>query len=156
MKRLLFALLLISLSVIGREAKTPDRTTAMILPGGHNCDDPTYFPLVKEYIRRIGDSLTVDASNLIGGGMMVTYYFIHEGEWEIAVDHTNRIYFSIAKVQFGNILRDEDISSQQDKLVVEYNYLGDDETIVQADVETSIHKEYCSLVDKAYLFLRNR
>ena len=156
MKILLYSFLILVICGFRNDVSQMHKPPKIFLLGAHNCDDPSYFPLVKEYIISTGDSITLDVSGRENGGMMLTYYFIKDGNWKLTVDHTNRIYFSVNEVQFGNILKEINVSTQKETIVVEYNYLGTDKTIVQAEVEEAIREKYCDLIDRAYLFLRSK
>ena len=74
--------------------------------GAHNLEDTTNFQLVREFIRATGDSTTVDASSIIGGGLFVTYHKVQLDSIEITIDHSKRIYLSINNLHYGNILKE--------------------------------------------------
>jgi hypothetical protein len=116
------------------------------VPGAHNCDDPTYFEVVKGYITLIGDSSTIDISSDMSGHML-TYHFIHEGDWKMTVDNGPRIYFSFKDHQRGNILWEKDPSSVEVKITFEFRCfeVGVDEE----EVEREIRALYCALIDRA-------
>jgi hypothetical protein len=65
--------------------------------------------LVKEFIKKTGDSSTVDISSMIGGGLFVTYYKVQLDSMEITIDHSKRIYMSIYNRHYGNILKEDGI-----------------------------------------------
>lgn len=77
--------------------------------GVHNLEDTTYFQLVRDFIRETGDSSTVDASSIIGGGLFVTYFKIQLDSMQITIDHSDRIYMSIENQHYGNILKEDGI-----------------------------------------------
>lgn len=78
------------------------------------------FQTLKNFIATCGKMHKVDLSGKLGGGMWVTYHTIEDGAWEVTVDHSKRIYFSLKKFgppdHVGNILHDNN------KVVTEFNY----------------------------------
>jgi len=119
------------------------------LPGTHNCDDPTYFEVVKKYIEHEGDSSTFDISGNGQGGVMVTYHSIYEGDWKMTVDNGPRIYFSFKDRQLGNILWEKDINTDEPKVSFELRYFESEGEVDEEVVEQDIRALYCKLIDRA-------
>lgn len=109
-----------------------------------NYTDTSYFSIVQNYIRKVGEHSRVDVSSAQGGGLWVDYYIIHIDDWRITVDHSKRIYFTKGGYHHGNVL------FENDKIQVEKNYVGpnDDIDLIE-EVEKPIWQLYTKLVDQA-------
>lgn len=89
-----------------------------------NHNDSLTFYNIKKHIQKNGKHERVSVSSIANDtSLMVDYYSIISDNWEITIDHTNRIYFSKDKVHYGNVIL------QSDSVFVEPYYLGLDKNI---------------------------
>lgn len=107
-----------------------------------NPNDSLPFYKVKKHIQKNGKHERVSVSSIASDtSLMVDYYSIISDNWEITIDHTNRIYFSKDKVHYGNVIL------QSDSVFVEPYYLGPKESIdTLNEIIKPINEVYISLI----------
>lgn len=107
-----------------------------------NSKDSLSFYQLKKHIQNNGKHERVSVSSIANDtSLMVDYYSMLKNDWEVTIDHSNRIYFSRDKVHYGNvILRD-------DSVFVEPYYLGPKENIDTVnEIIKPINEVYKSLI----------
>lgn len=105
-------------------------------------NDSLFFAQVKKYIQKNGKHERVSLSSIINDtNLMVDYYSVLKNDWEVTVDHSNRIYFSKDNVHYGNVIL------QSDSVFVEPYYLGSKEKIdTLNEIIRPINEVYESLI----------
>lgn len=87
-------------------------------------EDSAHFEMIKFYIEKTGVHERISISAIAGDtSLLVDYYTIKRGEWEITKDSHSRIYFSQEDCSYGNVFL------LQDAVYVEPYYTGPEENI---------------------------
>ena len=94
------------IAFVGMACSSPSNVSAQNTDEHVDLTDTTYFNLAKKYIFENGRKEYVNISSEISQERIIEYRILKMDNWEMTVDHSQRIYFTQNGNKYGNILNE--------------------------------------------------